>query len=66
MSHPTYNNNLGFVDPYGSTSKAVDALFTKGKGGSLVREASNGMLVVRVTAESPFLPEALEILGRGE
>ena len=28
---PTFINNLGFADPYGSTSKAVNALFTAGE-----------------------------------
>ena len=36
-------NNLGFADPYGTTSRAVDALFTQG-----ARDLGNGFLVVRV------------------
>jgi GNAT superfamily N-acetyltransferase len=58
---PTFINNLGFADPYGSTSKAVNALFTAGE-----RKASNRMVIVRVGAESPLLGETLEVLGRGE
>ena len=58
---PTFINNLGFADPYGSTSKAVNALFTAGE-----RRASNRMVIVRVGADSPFLDETLEVLGRGE
>ena len=36
-------NNLGFADPYGTTSRAVDALFTRD-----ARELGNGLCVVRV------------------
>eukprot|EP01043_Picozoa_sp_COSAG02_P105386 COSAG02_NODE_41384_length_395_cov_0.763514_1_plen_77_part_01 len=36
-------NNLGFADPYGTTSGAVDGLFTRG-----ARELGNGLRVVRV------------------
>lgn len=61
MSRPVFYNKLGFVDPYGSTTKAVDSLFTQNK-----RTASNGMVVVRVGHESPLLRETIEVLGRGE
>ena len=58
---PVFVNKLGFADPYGSTSHAVDALFTDGK-----RAASNGMVVVRVGPTSPLLTEVIDVLGRGE
>ena len=53
-------NNLGFADPYGTTSRAVDALFTQGK-----RDLGNGFLVVRVGDDA--LPDAtIDCLTRGE
>eukprot|EP00462_Mataza_sp_D1_P000702 CAMPEP_0175093876 /NCGR_PEP_ID=MMETSP0086_2-20121207/3266_1 /TAXON_ID=136419 /ORGANISM="Unknown Unknown, Strain D1" /LENGTH=274 /DNA_ID=CAMNT_0016366907 /DNA_START=75 /DNA_END=899 /DNA_ORIENTATION=+ len=62
MSRPTFYNNLGFADPYGSTTKAVDALFSR-RG---ERPASNGMVIVRVGQESKLLSETIDVLGRGE
>ena len=61
MAHPAFVSNLGFADPYGSTSKAVDALFARGR-----RDASNGMVVQRVRQSSKLFQETIEVLGRGE
>ena len=61
MAHPAFVSNLGFADPYGSTSKAVDALFARGR-----RDASNGMVVQRVCQSSKLFQETIEVLGRGE
>ena len=51
-------NNLGF-DPYGTTTRAVDALFTQGK-----RDLGNGFLVVRVGDDA--LPDPCSGLIRRE
>ena len=56
-----FYNKLGFADPYGSTSRAVDALFTRGR-----RETRDGLVVVRVGQSSPLLRETIDVLGRGE
>ena len=53
-------NNLGFADPYGTTSRAVDALFTQG-----ARDLGNGFLVVRV-GDDALLEATIDCLTRGE
>ena len=58
---PVFYNKLGFADPYGSTSAAVDALFPRGRRG-----VGNGMVVVRVGQGSSLLRETIDVLGRGE
>ena len=53
-------NNLGFADPYGTTSRAVDALFTGG-----ARDLGNGLRAVRV-GDDRLLPAVIECLTAGE
>jgi GNAT superfamily N-acetyltransferase len=53
-------NNLGFADPYGTTTSAVDALFTRG-----ARDLGNGLLVVRV-GDDRLLPAVIDCLAKGE
>jgi len=64
MACPRFINNLGFSNPFGSTSPKVNVLFDS----SGQRKASNGMTIIRVTQDSPksILDETLEVLGRGE
>jgi hypothetical protein len=59
---PRFINNLGFSDPYGSTSSRVDSLFSRSNS----RPASNGMTVHRVGMDSPFFLKTMECLGKGE
>ena len=55
-------NNLGFADPYGTTSGAVDALFTKG-----IRELGNGLRVIRVgDGDEQLLAAVIECLTTSE
>jgi len=54
-------NNLGFTDPYGTTSRAVDALFTGG-----ARDLGNGLVVVRIGDAHPLLSATIECLATGE
>lgn len=54
-------NNLGFADPYGTTSRAVDALFTRG-----ICDLGNGLRVVRVSDGDQLLPAVIECLAQGE
>jgi GNAT superfamily N-acetyltransferase len=57
-------NNLGFADPYGSTSKAVDALFA-GEAGS--RELGGGLRAVRVgDGDERLLSAVIDCLAAGE
>ena len=53
-------NNLGFADPYGTTSRAVDILFTQG-----ACDLGNGLRVVRV-GEDRLLPAVIDCLTKGE
>jgi GNAT superfamily N-acetyltransferase len=62
MSKPTFINNLGFSDTYGSTSKAVDKLFDSNQ----CRTASNGMTIIRIGQDHKLLEETLSVLGLGE
>lgn len=55
-------NKLGFADPYGTTSHAVNALF---KGGT--RDLGNGLRVVRVgSGDDRLLSAVIDCLTRGE
>ena len=55
-------NKLGFADPYGSTSAAVDALFTRGRC-----ELPNGLVVLRVSDDNESLLGAtIDCLARSE
>jgi len=55
-----WRNNLGFADPYGTTSRAVDALFTRG-----ACDLGNGRIIVRV-GDDALLPAVIDCLTRGE
>lgn len=57
--------HLGFSDCWGSTSSAVDALFTQQNNGSLER-AVGDFRVVRVDEASPLLPEVIDVITRSE
>ena len=60
-------SHLGFTDSYGSSSKAVDTLFTKNKNGTYVREAGNNFVIVRVDSEaSGYFAGAVDVISRGE
>lgn len=54
-------NNLGFADPYGTTSRAVDALFTGG-----ARDLGGGLRVVRVGDGDRLLAATIHCLAAGE
>ena len=54
-------NNLGFADPYGTTSRLVDSLFTRG-----ARDVGNGLLVVRVGEDDGMLSATIDCLAKGE
>lgn len=55
-------NKLGFADPYGSTSAAVDALFIRGR-----RDLPDGRVVLRVSDDDEGLLEAtIDCLARSE
>jgi len=58
--------HLGFGNTCGSTTPAVDALFTKGKNGSMERDVGGGYSVVRVTEDSPLLPAVIDVIARSE
>ncbi|GMH84624.1 hypothetical protein TL16_g09979 [Triparma laevis f. inornata] len=62
MPAPVFTSNLGFANPYGSTSSKVNQLF-KSKN---QRKATNGMLIQRVPPESPLFVETVQVLGKGE
>ena len=55
-------NNLGFADPYGTTSGAVDALFSGG-----ARDLGNGLRVVRIGDDDErMLSAVIECLAVSE
>ena len=58
--------HLGFGNTCGSTSSAVDALFTRQPDGSMARDVGGGLKVVRVTEDSPLLPAAIDVIARSE
>lgn len=58
--------HLGFGNTCGSTSKAVDALFTKQRDGTMERDIGGGFSVVRVTEDSPLLPAVIDVIARSE
>ena len=65
--HHIYNMaHLGFGSTCGSTSAAVDALFTRHHDGSLQRSLGDSLKVVRVTEDSPLLPAAIQVIADAE
>lgn len=63
-------SHLGFMDTYGTSSKAVDALFTRQKNNTMVCELNDDdgkFLVARIDhEESPLLPAVVGVIARGE
>ena len=58
--------HLGLGNLCGSTTAAVDALFTKQSDNSLARDVGGGLSVVRVTEDSPLLPAVIDVIARSE
>jgi len=58
--------HLGFGNTCGSTSAAVDALFTRQPNGAMERDVGGGFKVVRVTEDSRLLPAAIDVIARSE
>jgi len=58
--------HLGFGNMCGTTSKAVDALLTKQRDGTMVRNVGGGYQIVRVMEDSPLLPAVIDVIARGE
>ena len=63
-------SHLGFMDTYGTSSKAVDVLYTRQKNNTKVCELNGDdgkFLVARIDhEESPLLPAVVDVIARGE
>merc|ERR1711959_34657 len=58
--------HLGFGNTCGTTSAAVDALFTRQPNGSIERDLGDRFKVVRITEDSPLLAAAIDVIARSE
>jgi len=59
-------SHLGFGNTCGSTSQAVDALFTRSKTGDGLRDIGGGFTVVQLSEGSPLIPAVVNVIGRSE